>query len=265
MPLTTTPPTPRVIEALRGDRTTRPRIDTTSSAGLRATLEDGIYEIFGGSGPHPPLTLRASSLRQPPATTYVSDSPLGKIRGVLVMQVLRLLAAGYVAERPFDDALATWRSEAGDGELASQFERLDADEHARLTTDVDAHARTLIDALGEIPSRWMPQTAIRAALLCAGGRVILRDVIDLRIGAHATGVASVVLLDVTTSPLGPGAERVMRYHALTETLRTSVVPLRTSVFSTASGELWTSQVDHALLRRSANEVLDALVELAPRS
>ena len=38
------------------------------------------------------------------------------------------------------------------------------------------------------------------------------------------------LFDVTTSPLSEGAERTMRYHALVETLRSSVVPLRTSTF-----------------------------------
>jgi hypothetical protein len=68
----------------------------------------------------------------------------------------------------------------------------------------------------------------------------------------------VVLLDVTTSALDEGAERVMRYHALVQTLRTSIVPLRTSMFSTATGELWSSDVDDEMLTRSLGEVLDLI-------
>jgi hypothetical protein len=81
------------------------------------------------------------------------------------------------------------------------------------------------------------------------------------IGTNSGAWASVVLLDVTTSPLGEGAERAMRYHALVETLRTSIVPLRTSAFSTATGDLWALDVDHELLSRSANEVLEVINEL----
>jgi hypothetical protein len=68
----------------------------------------------------------------------------------------------------------------------------------------------------------------------------------------------VALLDVTTSPLGEGAERVMRYHALVQTLRTSIVPLRTSMFSTATGELWSANVDDELLSRAVGDVLETL-------
>jgi hypothetical protein len=63
---------------------------------------------------------------------------------------------------------------------------------------------------------------------------------------------------VTTSALDEGAERVMRYHALVQTLRTSIVPLRTSMFSTATGELWSSDVDDEMLTRSLGEVLDLI-------
>jgi fructoselysine-6-P-deglycase FrlB-like protein len=107
----------------------------------------------------------------------------------------------------------------------------------------------------------MPRSALRASQRLGGGRVILRDVVDLMVGTNGGGSASVALFDVTTSPLAEGAERSMRYHALVETLRSSVVPLRTSTLSTATGELWTLDVDHAMLQRSAAEVLDVLNEM----
>ena len=37
-----------VVDALRGDRAARPLANTTSAAGLRAQLEDGIYEFWRG-------------------------------------------------------------------------------------------------------------------------------------------------------------------------------------------------------------------------
>ena len=88
--------------------------------------------------------------------------------------------------------------------------------------------------------------------------MVLRDVVDLMVGTTTGDVASVALLDVTTSPLGEGGERVMRYHALVQTLRTSTVPLRTSMFSTATGELWSLDVNDELLQRSVLDVLASL-------
>jgi hypothetical protein len=87
-------------------------------------------------------------------------------------------------------------------------------------------------------------------------------VIDLMVGTTSGDAASVGLLDVTTSPLDEGAERVLRYHALVQTLRTSIVPLRTSIFSTATGELWSSDVDEEMLSRALREVIDVIGALA---
>jgi hypothetical protein len=248
-------PPPRVIDALRGDRSSRPVADTTSASGLRARLEDGIYAILGNEVPASPLVVRASSLRQQARTTDLSTSSLARMRGVLVSHLLRLFCVGFRPICAYDSALDAWRSEAGADDLLEQLDRLDDEERARLTTDVTAHALALSRALGDVPSRWMPRSALRATQRLGGGRIILRDVIDLMVGTNGGGSASVALFDVTTSPLGEGAERAMRYHALVETLRSSVVPLRTSLFSSATGELWTSDVDHAMLQRSADEVL----------
>ena len=49
-----------VVDALRGDRTKRPLIDTASAAGLRSLLDDGIYEVLGGDRLAMPLVVRAA-------------------------------------------------------------------------------------------------------------------------------------------------------------------------------------------------------------
>jgi hypothetical protein len=97
--------------------------------------------------------------------------------------------------------------------------------------------------------------------MLGGADVCLSDVVDLVVGSTNHEFANVALVDITTSPLGTGAERVMRYHALMQTLRTSVVPLRTSIFSSATGELWTLDVDSELLMRAVDDVTLALARL----
>jgi hypothetical protein len=250
-----------VVDALRGDRARRPRNDTTSSAGLRATLEDGIYDILGAAPLTTAMVVRASSLHQWTNTSELSMSSHGRLRGVLISQLLRLMSVGMVIDHAFDDAVTAWRSEVVTSDLLEQFDRLDDDERARLATDLSAHGVALARALGPIPAGWFPRSGVRASQRLAGGSVVLRDVVDLMIGSTTSDTASVALFDVTTSPLGEGAERTMRFHALVHTLRTSTMPLRTCTFSTATGELWIRDVDYELLARSVDEVLNAVASL----
>jgi hypothetical protein len=247
-----------VVAALRGDRSKRPLIDIASASGLRSLLEDGIFEVIGAQRLDAPLIIRTSSLQQRFATTDLTMSTIGRIRGVLIAQLLRLLSVGMSIERPFDDALTAWRADVGSNELVEHVDRLDNEERARLATDLDAHFVTLTRALGEIPARWMPRSCVRSLQRLSGGNVILRDVIDLMIGTPTSEVASIALFDVTTSPLGEGAERSMRYHALMQTLRSSVMPLRTCTFSSATGEIWIRDVDYDLLARSVDDVLASI-------
>ena len=244
-----------VVEALRGDRSKRPLIDIASASGLRSLLEDGIFAIIGAKTLAAPLVVRTSSLHQRFATTDLGASTSGRIRGVLIGQLLRLLSVGMSIDHPFDDALTAWRGDVGVNPLTEQLDALDDDERARLATDLEAHFVTLTRALGEIPARWTPRSSVRIFQRLAGGNVVLRDVVDLMIGTSTSDVASIALFDVTTSPLGEGAERSMRFHALMQTLRTSLMPLRTSTFSSATGEIWIRDVDYDLLARSVEDVL----------
>ncbi|HVB19223.1 MAG TPA: hypothetical protein VNE22_02955 [Acidimicrobiales bacterium] len=246
-----------LLDSIRGNRAKRPRRDLTSAAGLRATLDDEFFALWGDALFDNPLVVRASSLRRGPATA-LSTHPLAQVRGVLVNQTLRLLSVGAPLERPFDDALGAWRCEVGNNDLLAFVDTLDAEERARLASAVDAHAQTLARALGPLGGRWLPRTGVRASQRLGGGNVIVRDAVDLMVGSTTTSVASVALLDVTTAPLDENAERSMRFHALVQTLRTTTVPLRTSAFSTATGELWSHDVDVALLRRALDELVEVV-------
>ncbi len=244
-----------VVEALRGDRLRRPLVDHSVAAGLRAVLEDGIYGIVGTALLTTPIVVRAATLARPSGTIDLRSSSPSRLRGVLVHQLLRLHCVGATINDALDDATRAWRAQDPSNDLLAMLDRLDDDERARLSTDVTAHWVTFSRALGDVPSRWMPRTSVRASQSLAGGGVLLRDVVDLMIGTVGDDVASVALFDVTTAPLGVGAERVMRYHALVQTLRTSTKPLRTATFSSATGELLVRDVDDEMLTRSVDEVI----------
>src|SRR5271168_246072 len=213
-----------VLEVLRGERTSRPLANASAAAGLRAMLEDSFYESLGPSLRDVPLVIRASSFRDATPLVESSYTSLARVRGVLINQLLRLLSVGLQVEDAYGDSLLAWRAEVGSNDLTAFVDQLDEDERARLATDVTAHGVTLQRSLGPLSSRWLPRTSLRAYQRLASGNVVLRDVIDLMVGTTASDEASVALLDITTSPLGESQERVLRYHALVQTLRTGVVP-----------------------------------------
>ena len=170
--------------------------------------------MLGKSNPTSPLIVRASSLRQNATATDLSFSALGRIRGVLINQLLRLHCVGEPVDHAFEEAVLAWRGRCSVNELLGRLEQMDNDERARLATDVTAHSVTLLDPSGPLLAAGCRAARLRATQRLAGGNVVLRDVIDLMIGTHNGTAASVVLLDVTTSPLDESAERTMRYHAL---------------------------------------------------
>lgn len=250
-------PPANVMDVLRGDPRSRPSASTAAASTLRSRLDEGIISILGPDARPVPLLVNAASVRVS-VPSQSASSPLAQVRGIVVTHALRLLSVGAHVDDLAADALCAWRSEVDGDELTRHVDRLDAEERARLTTDVAAHCVTLKRSLGPLPSRWLPRTSVRAHQRLAAGAVIVRDVVDLMVGTTTSDTASVALLDVTTSPLDEGAERVVRYHALVQTLRTNVTPLRSAIFSTATGDLWCHDVTDELLGRAVGDVLDAV-------
>ena len=254
MTLTTTP-AGSILEALRGDRTERPRRDTETATGLRAILEDGLGELGGRLSRTAPLVLNAASVVRRDDAIDIARAPMGRLRGALVAQLVRLGAVGHRSDHAFDDALRAWLVDQPGRELLSIYDDLDADSRARLATEVSAHGATLGRALAAVPGAWTVRTAVRTRLPLANSAVVLTDSVDLVVGASRDDVASTVLLDVTTSPIGSSTARLLRFHALVQCLRTAVVPWRVAMFSTATGELASDDVDVTLLGAAVDDVL----------
>ncbi len=242
---------------MRGDRLRRPVADRALAAGLRAELEDRLFDVLG-AGTREALVVRASDLRATPQVSELSHAPFGRLRGVLVTQLVRLLSVGHVIDDPYHDAVSAWLASGETGALADAFAQLDAEEVARLATDVTAHAVTLARRLGAINPQWRPRSAVRVLARVGAGAVVVRDQIDLIVGSMLTEHSSIALFDVTTSPFGADHERVLRFHALAFTLSCSLAPLRVVSLSSATDELWSIEVDDAMLRRGLDDVVDVL-------
>lgn len=254
------PSAPTVADLLRGDPQDRPPRDHTSAEQLRRRLEEH-FAPRGGEA-LPPRSLRAASFRAPFPT--LQSSVVGRFRGILVNVALGLYVSGFHSTDAFADAVSAWRASAPMAEQQRAFASLDADQLARLAADVRAHTAVLLERLGTISASWRPRTNVRTALSLANGRLVLRDEFDLLVGTEARACASIALLDVTTAPLSEDNEAVMQYHALTQTLRSGVVPLRTALLSTATGEIWSRTVSRELLEGAvaAIEALPLVTEAA---
>ena len=160
------------------------------------------------------------------------------------------MSAGVEIDDVCAELLVAWRAEVGHSALTQLVDRLDADELARLSTDLTAHWVTLKRSLGPLSTRWLPRTSLRAYQRLAGGNVVLRDVIDLMVGTTSGDVASVALLDVTTSPLGEGANAscaITPSSKHCEPRRCRCAP-RCSRQRRASSGAWTSMMSSFIVR-----------------
>lgn len=246
--------TPSAIDYLRDDREQRPPRDSQSAIALRDVLSTTVLALVS---PDDPLVVHPSSWRESPLSDP-SSSWIGQLRGLLVVHGLRLLVVDPTNHVSYDDALRAWRAHDHTSPLRLAVDALESDDRARLAASVEAHLSTLAATIGRAAPTWLPRVNVRAATTLVGGRLVLRDVVDLMIGTTTTETASVVLVDITTAPLSEFATRLARYHALVQTLRTSVVPWRSAVLSTATGEFRVEEVDRVLLDDALGDLVDIL-------
>jgi hypothetical protein len=241
-----------LVDALRGRAMVRPAADRGIAGGLRAWLDDGVFERLGVPQPGAVRITANDVAGAPPDAGVV---PL--LRGALVAQLVRLRVAGVAWSSGFESArLALVAS--GRDDLVTRLEALDDDERARLATDVDAHAEVLVARLPVPPPRWSPRCGVRERVRVGGGAVELRGTVDVVLGSPGGPTTCVCLLDVTTAPLGERHERTLGFLALLETLRSGEPPLRVAVLSTADGTAVVRDVDATLLADAVGAVLEAL-------
>lgn len=246
------PPAPDdLLSVLRGTPALRPAVDHGLAGGLRAWLEDGIFERLGTPSD---VRLTSRSIAGEP----VRAGATALLRGALLRQLVRLKVASAPVRDPFDDASCALSASGRDDDLVATLVDLDPDEHARLAAEVEAHAAVLDEALPAVPARWSPRCGMRQAIPLAGGGVELRGVVDVALGAPGSSRACVCLLEVTTSTLEDRHDAVLSYLALLETLRSGESPLRVAALSTADGSFRVHDVTPELLGDAVERVLSAL-------
>jgi len=259
MTAATIAPSDDLVVALRGAASPRPSVDRGLAGGLRAWLDDGIFELAGVPA--------AGQLRV--ATRDVVGAPprgerAGLLRGALVAQLLRLHVAGCTPEDPFGAASTALLSSGRDDDLAATLVELDGDERARLAAEVASHAVVLVERLPAIPARWSPRVGVSHRVPLAGGGAVLCGRVDLSLGAPGGATACVCLLDVTTSPLEARHLGGLTYLALLTTLRSGEAPLRVAALSTADGAALVLDVDATMLTDAVEAVLRAIAAMVAR-
>jgi len=253
----TVAPSDDLVVALRGSATLRPVVDRGLAGGLRAWLDDGVFERVGV-----PATGAVSLSTRDVVGIPAPGGPASLLRGALVTQLLRLHVAGCTPEDPFTASAVALAASGRNDDLAAILAGLDADDAAQLAAEVAAHATVLFDRLPGVPARWSPRVGVRHRVPIAGGGVILRGQIDLTLGEPGGSTACVCLVDVTTSTLDARHEAGLTYLALLTTLRTGEPPLRVAALSTADGTSMVRDVDATMLAGAVDDVLrtiDALV------
>lgn len=254
MSLAPAPPSD-LLGTLRGTPALRPAVDRGLAGGLRAWLEDGVFERLG-PGRREPGAIRLGVRQVAGAPSLASSTAL--LRGALVGQLVRLKVAAAPVADPFDDAACALSASGRHEDLVSLLVDLDAEEHARIHAEVAAHAAVLDASIPAVPRRWSPRCGVRQAVPLAGGAVELRGRVDVALGEPGADRACVCLLQVTTSRLEPRHDAVLAYLALLETLRSGESPLRVACLSTSDGAFAVADVTSELLGGAVADTLRAL-------
>jgi hypothetical protein len=246
-------PSADLIDSLRGTAALRPVVDRGIAGGLRAWLDDGVFELLGVPGAGA-MSLSTRDVTSAPC----SAGPTAMLRGALVAQLLRLHVAGIDCDDAFGAAGVALAASGRDDDLVAVLAALDHDDRARLAAEVAAHAAVLAARLPTVPARWSPRLGVRQQVHVAGGGVVLRGLVDLSLGEPGGATACVCLVDVTTSVLEARHELGLTYLALLETLRAGEPPLRVAALSTADGASLVRDVDATLLADGVDAVLRAI-------
>lgn len=268
-------PRARLIARLRGDATTRPRVDPGLAGGLREWLEDGVAQPARSLGPaFQPLGVdkealsavlgpRRSDYRPHRIGAWRLDRPVtaALARGIVVDILFRQLVTTGKITDPMTDAVAALEVDEGRTDVLAFLSALDASGRADLVIDVTAHVQRLADDWGPLPAAWLPRTQERSAVPLAAGAVVLVGTVDLALGAPCAGRASVVLIEVKSGGRRAEHRADLHYYALLETLRSGAPPLRVATYYTATGELDVDEVSDDLLTSAVLRTLDGVARL----
>lgn len=235
----------RLLGLLRGDRSSRPRVDPGLAGGLRAWLQDAIYEAAG----EPVL---ATPFQFGFATPVSPRTPVARLMGQLTTTLFVQRFTMPDAVDPVAAAAAQLRGhdldEALDDLLASDDRRY-AEQLA-----VDLRRRW-----PELPAAWFPRFRSPIAVELSGGALRLYACPTLTLGEPARERASVALVQTVCGPILEGHRRGGHLLALAETLRAGAPPFQVVTASVDTGEVEAMVVTERLVAETTRELAAGIV------
>lgn len=245
----------RLLGLLRGDRTSRPWVDPGLAGGLRAWLQDALYEAGG----EPVL---ATPFQFGFATPVSPRTPVARLMGQLTTTLFVQRFTLPDAKDPVAAAAAQLRGHGLDEALD---ELLASDDRAyAVQLALDLRRRW-----PELPAAWFPRFRNPLAVELSGGDLRLYACPTLTLGPPARERASVAMVQTVCGPILEGHRRGGRLLALAETLRSGAIPFQVVTASLDTGEVETLAVSERLVAQATRELAAGIVDrsnlVRPRS
>jgi len=287
---------PSILTALRGDINLRPRVDTGLAGGLREWLEDGLAPAAASlrSDMMPLVVDRwAASGSTAVGGTPVGGTPVGGVAasraaaaggagtGIagtgsvepvptvrsLHGSMLRALFAQVVTTGQIDDPIADAVgamaiTEHGHSQVTF-YRNLPAKERDSLERQVRSEASMLLARWPSIPRAWLPRVGDAISFPLAGGRVVLRGMLDLALGPPPGDRSSACVVDVRFGERRSEHGHDRRFLALLETLRSGGAPFRVATYYSATGEIDIDDVTEPMLTGVVGRIIDTVLRRHP--
>lgn len=255
---------------LRGGQAARPAVDPGLAGGLRDWLEDGLVADIAAL-PADVLEVRVSKHDLTRVLTCEAQLVAQKAApapvtaemalGCLVDAAFRQWVTIGVVADPLADGLEALAAD-GDGDRVSAFVAgLSAGERRGLDDQLRRHVEGIVRRWPVPHPAWMPRTQANLTVPLGGGRVVLSGIADLMLGAPASAVASVCVVEVKSGPRRVEHRADVHFYALLETLRSGAPPFRVATYYTATGELDVEPVGEDLLTATVPRVLEGTSRL----
>lgn len=235
----------RLLGLLRGDRTRRPAIDPGLAGGLRAWLQDALYEAEAGP-------VLATPFQFGFATPASPRSPVARLMGQLTTTLFVQRFTMPDATDPVEAAATQLRGHGLDEALDALLASSDRAYAAQLAADLRRR-------WPELPASWFPRFRNPIAVELSGGDLRLYACPTLTLGPPARGQASVALVQTVCGPILEGHRRGGRLLALAETLRSGAMPFQVVTTSVDTGEVEAMAVSERLLAEATRELAAGIV------
>ncbi len=261
--MTEPPSGAELLERLRGDLADRPVVDLELAGGLREWLEDGISAaVAGRSETSPPIVVDKQRLHEALGGERARATTTPMALGAMVDALFRQLVTTGGLDDPWTDALAALGADDRGAPVVDHVAGLPADELAELRADLAEQTAALAVRWPPLAPHWLARTQEALSAPLAGGRVVLRGVVDLAVGGPSDGRSTVCLVEVKSGRRRIEHRADLHYYALLETLRAGAPPFRVATYYTRTGELDVEDVDHEVLANAVRRTLDAVSVLA---